>query len=389
MLFIYVYVCILCINISPLFCLRYIEGPPHAQELPEYLSIYDLWFRVGLKVIKGWVRKRFMRQPVYHDWLLCCKILWNLPINSFSLHSAYKRWWKPRGAAVSELQHSQHLSLQLIQMVFWVTSQHCCNVEQGSPRLTDNDFQKQTKPRSWRNAFALKKKKKSTCTSTAMQWKRALNCASLDDSILPGPWTKVINDYLLPPAVSKTDSGHCRGPAMITPSTLHVLSRSGWSYNFVRTGELIPSGYYWQSLAPVVPGTVHLHCTKPTPTPYRSSKNPWAYNRHASIKQQQQKSVSQHSAQVRGRNLLPCLIVWLEVARPVVRPHTRDLLHMYTLTRRPEVHCNVVKGVWVCIQLFAWPRKGGRRKKRLWHKSQALPKEKALLGCSSLISTPK
>lgn len=167
MLFIYVYVCILCIYISLLFCLGHVEGPPHAQNLPGYLSIYDLWFRVGLKIIKGWVRKQFTRQPVYHDWLLCCKILWNLPINSFSPHRAYEWWWKPWGEAVSEHGYRQHLSLQLFQVVFWVTSQHCCNVEKRSPRLTDNDFQKQTKPRSWRNAFALKKK--STCTSTAMQ----------------------------------------------------------------------------------------------------------------------------------------------------------------------------------------------------------------------------
>lgn len=80
------------------------------------------WVWRSLKA--GW-GSGFMQQPVYHGWFLCCKILWNLPINSFSLQRAYKQWWNPWGAAVSEFGHRQHLSL--FQMVFWVTSPHWCN----------------------------------------------------------------------------------------------------------------------------------------------------------------------------------------------------------------------------------------------------------------------
>lgn len=160
-------VCILCIYNSLLFCLEYVEGLPMStscQGTWAFMTCESEWVWRSLKA--GW-GSRFMRQPVYHGWFLCCEILWNLSINSFSLERAYKQWWNPWGAAVPEYGHRQHLSLRLFQMVFWVTSQHWCNAEKRSPGLTNNDFQKQTKPVSWRNAFALKKK--STRTSPARQ----------------------------------------------------------------------------------------------------------------------------------------------------------------------------------------------------------------------------
>lgn len=89
------------------------------------------WHRAGLKVRTGRVRMQLTWQPVHYDWLLCCKILWNLTINSISLHHICKQWWKPSGAAKRGAGAGSTCPSQPFQMAFWVMSQHCWKVEKG------------------------------------------------------------------------------------------------------------------------------------------------------------------------------------------------------------------------------------------------------------------
>lgn len=121
-------VCVSCIYISPLFCqsdLGISKALHDAQELPGCSSIYA----VTQSRFEG--QERPCEDAVHYDWLLRCKTLWNLTINSISLHHICKQWWKPSGAAKRGVGAGSTCPSQPLQMAFWVMSQHCWKVEKG------------------------------------------------------------------------------------------------------------------------------------------------------------------------------------------------------------------------------------------------------------------
>lgn len=98
MLFIYVCVHIVYIKF-PVILPRVCWGPSNAQELPGCLSIYDLWIKVGLKVIKGWVRKRVHATA---------SLAWLIPVLQSMLKPPHKLFFSAEGlqAVVKSMRSS-------------------------------------------------------------------------------------------------------------------------------------------------------------------------------------------------------------------------------------------------------------------------------------------
>lgn len=158
-------------------------------------------------------------------------------------------------------------------MVFWVTSQHCCSVEKRSLRLTDNDFQKQTKPRSWRNAFALKKNVHVHPHSHAVKevielcftrwWYLAKHMDKGD------PW-------LPPPCCNEKNRQDIAGVQQWSPRAACISRPTMDSYNFVWTDELILLDIIVRALSQWCPRACSLDLSiyiapSSQPTPYHPS----------------------------------------------------------------------------------------------------------------------